>query len=263
MTEQPQIRFEDGAAYENFMGVWSRSAGETFLDWLAPGKGLHWIDVGCGNGAFTELVVERTAPQRVLGVDPSDAQLDYARGRPKARRAQFVKGDAMALPAGAKEFDAAVMALVIFFVPEPAKGVAEMARVVKPGGSISAYAWDLEGGGFPFRLMQEELSAMGMPTPMPPNPQASRFEVLEQLWRGAGIGNIETRTIPVERIYADFDAMWAVNLSGPRLAAASAQMTEEQRQTLKSRLRSRVSPDPQGRITASARAHAIKGRLPA
>ena len=68
--EQPQIRFEDGAAYEDFMGVWSRSAGEDFLRWLAPPAHRRWADVGCGNGAFTELLVERCAPQEVQGIDP-------------------------------------------------------------------------------------------------------------------------------------------------------------------------------------------------
>lgn len=55
MADQP-IRFDDGAAYERFMGKWSQLAGETFLDWLAPEPGLRWLDVGCGNGAFTEML---------------------------------------------------------------------------------------------------------------------------------------------------------------------------------------------------------------
>jgi ubiquinone/menaquinone biosynthesis C-methylase UbiE len=142
---EPQIRFDDGAAYERMMGVWSRSAGEIFLDWLAPRAGGKWIDVGCGNGAFTELIIARTAPAEVQGIDPSDGQLAYARSRSGARMATFHSGDAMALPFAAGAFDVAVMALVIFFVPEPAKGVAEMARVVAPGGQVAAYAWDIAG----------------------------------------------------------------------------------------------------------------------
>ena len=156
----PQIRFDDGAAYEAFMGRWSRLVGEPFLDWLAPSNGLRWIDVGCGNGAFTELVVERCSPSHVRGIDPSDAQLAFARSRLQGRPASFDEGDAMALPYAGAAFDAAVMALVIFFVPDPARGVAEMARVVRPGGSVSAYAWDILGGGFPFAALQAELDAM-------------------------------------------------------------------------------------------------------
>src|ERR1700676_2607787 len=95
---QSQISYEDGAAYERMMGVWSRIAGEIFLDWLAPRSGLRWIDIGCGNGAFTELLVERCAPAEVQGIDPSEAQLAFARTRPAARVAEFRQGDAMALP---------------------------------------------------------------------------------------------------------------------------------------------------------------------
>ena len=65
------------------MGTWSRLAGEIFLDWLAPRPGLRWIDIGCGNGAFTELLVERCAPAEVQGIDPSEAQLAFARTRPR------------------------------------------------------------------------------------------------------------------------------------------------------------------------------------
>src|SRR5215470_4229097 len=93
-----QIRFDDGAAYERMMGKWSRLAGEIFLDWLAPPSGLRWLDVGCGNGAFTELIVERCAPFETQGVDPHEAQLAVARGRQGARGAVFLPGDAMALP---------------------------------------------------------------------------------------------------------------------------------------------------------------------
>ena len=144
---QPQIRYDDGAAYERMMGAWSRIAGEIFLDWLAPPPGLRWIDVGCGTGAFTELLVERCAPAEVQGIDPSEAQLSFARARPAGRTAEFHRGDALALPFGGDNFDAAVMALVIFFVPDPTKGVAEMARVVRPGGTVATYVWDMMGGG--------------------------------------------------------------------------------------------------------------------
>src|SRR5215470_9546672 len=97
MAEQ-QIRFDDGGAYEQAMGVWSRSAGEVFLDWLAPAVGLRWLDVGCGSGAFTELIVQRCAPIEAQGIDPSEEQLAFARTRPAARVARFQHGDAMALP---------------------------------------------------------------------------------------------------------------------------------------------------------------------
>jgi ubiquinone/menaquinone biosynthesis C-methylase UbiE len=160
-----QTRFDDGAAYERMMGNWSRLAGEIFLDWLAPLSGLRWIDIGCGGGAFTELLVERCAVAEVQGIDPSEGQLAFARARPAGRVAEFRQGDAMALPFSEDRFDVAVMALVIFFVPDPAKGVAEMVRVVRPGGTVATYAWDVFGGGFPLEPIQVEMRALGVTPP--------------------------------------------------------------------------------------------------
>src|SRR6266404_2891738 len=93
-----EIRFDDGAAYEQYMGKWSQLAGQAFLEWLGPKPGLRWLDVGCGNGAFTQMLVERCAPICVQGIDPSEAQLAHARSRPALRAAEFRAGDAMALP---------------------------------------------------------------------------------------------------------------------------------------------------------------------
>ncbi len=159
----PPIRFNDGAAYERGMGIWSRLAGDIFLDWLAPAPDLRWLDVGCGSGAFTEAVIQRFAPAEVQGVDPSEQQLAFARTR--SQGATFRQGDAMALPFPPDRFDAAVMALVIFFVPDPANGVAEMARVVRPGGLVATYSWDFAGGGFPFQPVHEALGTIGV-TPL-------------------------------------------------------------------------------------------------
>ena len=92
------IRFDDGAAYERYMGVWSRYAGAEFLDWLAPKPGLRWIDVGCGNGAFTEMIVERCAPSAIQGIDPSEAQLAYARKVVLDVRSAVVDIEAPGLP---------------------------------------------------------------------------------------------------------------------------------------------------------------------
>lgn len=262
MTE-PQIRFDDGAAYEDFMGKWSQLAGDTFLHWLAPPPGLNWLDVGCGNGAFTELLVARCAPVAVHGIDPSPEQIAWARTRLPGGAVQFEVGDAQALPYAGRAFDAAVMALVIFFVPDPAKGVAEMARVVRPGGSVSAYAWDILGGGFPFAALQQEMAALGVPPLWPPSAEASRLDAMRALWAGAGLVQVETREIVVERTFADFASFWRIAQSGPRLAPRLAAMPPDDVARLQQRLRERLGADAEGRITYSARANAIKGVVPA
>jgi len=257
-----KIRFEDGAGYERMMGVWSRLAGEVFLDWLAPPPGLRWVDVGCGNGAFTELLVDRCAPTQVQGVDPSEAQLAFARARPAARVARFQVGDAMALPFADDSFDAAAMALVIFFVPDPGKGVAEMARVVRPGGIVCAYAWDITAGGFPLVALQEEMRALGVAPNLPPSVDAARIDALRELWAGAGIGEVETRQITVERTFDDFDDWWGAAQFSASTGAKLKAMPAADVEILKQRLRARLPADASGRITHGARANAVKGRLP-
>jgi SAM-dependent methyltransferase len=262
MSTSP-IRFDDGAAYERFMGIWSRAVGEAFLDWLSPPSGWRWLDIGCGNGAFTEVIVDRATPGAVDGVDPSAAQLAYARTRPALQGLRFQQGDAMALPFAADSFDAAVMPLVIFFVPEPAQGVAEMARVVRPGGSVAAYAWDMPGGGFPYFALQSAIREAGLPVPTPPSPEASRLEVLEELWRGAGLVDVATREITVQRRFAGFDDYWTTVRGGPSVGATLQSLTPPQVEALKNDVRARLpAAAADGSLTLSARANAVQGRVP-
>jgi SAM-dependent methyltransferase len=259
---EPQIRYDDAAGYERYMGYWSQRAGEVFLDWLAPRPGLRWIDIGCGNGAFTELIVGRCAPAEVQGIDPSEAQIAYARERPGARTAEFRQGDAMALPFPARRFDAAVMALVIFFVPEPAQGVAEMVRVVGPGGMVATYVWDIFGGGFPLDPIQAGMRDMGLKPVLPPRSDASRIDALRSLWLDAGLEAVETREIAVQRTFENFDDLWATSILGASIRPMIAAMTAADVEALKQRLRARLPADAAGRITYASRANAVKGRVP-
>jgi ubiquinone/menaquinone biosynthesis C-methylase UbiE len=261
MTEQV-LRFVDGAAYEQNMGIWSRFAGDIFLDWLAPPPGLRWIDIGCGNGAFTELLIARSAPEDVQGIDPSDGQLDYARKRPGARAATFHRGDAMAIPFADGRFDAAVMALVLVFVPDPRKGIAEMVRVLKPGGIAATYMWDMLGGGFPLDPVLAEMRVLGLSPTRPPQMDASRIGTLQELWTGAGLEGVEVREITVQRTFADFEEFWSINLKAPSVAPMVAAMAPADLSRLKEGVRARVPSDSTGRITRTARANAVKGRLP-
>jgi SAM-dependent methyltransferase len=260
--QTPPIRFDNGATYERYMGVWSQLAGNAFLDWLTPKGGLRWLDVGCGNGAFTELLAARCAPVALEGIDPAEGQLAFARTRPVARLARFSTGDAMALPFQDDTFDAAVMPLVIFFVPEPAQGVAEMARVVGPGGLVSAYAWDMGGGGFPYEQLHAEMRAMGLIVPVPPSADASRLEALRDLWTGGGLQAVETHVITVQRTFAGFDDYWTTIQGAPNAGATLAKMTPADLALLQARMRELLAADTAGRIVYSARAHAVKGIVP-
>lgn len=262
MKSQP-IRFNDGGAYDRFMGVWSRLVGPIFLDWLAAAPHKRWLDVGCGNGAFTQMIVERTQPRSIHGIDPSEAQLEFARQQPALDAVNFQLANAMDLPFADDEFDCAVMPLVLFFVPDPARGVAEMARVVGPGGLVAAYSWDMTAGGFPYQQVRDALGEFGIAALDPPSAEASRQEVLRALWLNAGLTAIESQTITVERTYLDFEDYWNILLAGPSVAQAIAALDPGGSSRLRELLQSRLQPSGGGPITLSARANAIRGVVPA
>lgn len=254
----PDKIFDDGRAYEAMMGDWSRRAGHVFLDWINPSNGLNWLDVGCGSGAFTALLAERCAPKSIHGIDPSEPQLIYARHRKLPCPAQFQAGDAQALPYPDNSFDAAVMALVIFFVADPAKGVAEMARVTKPGGIVGAYVWDVMNGGSPVSRFEQQMPG----TRFRPSPTASSMAALEGFWRDAGLEAIETRAITVERSFPDFDTLWSMSINGTVLKPQVAALPPDEAEAVKQRVRAVFPPAADGSITYSGTANAISGRVP-
>ncbi len=261
VVEIPQ--FTDGEAYERLMGRWSRLAGAIFLDWLAPPSGLRWLDVGCGNGAFTELLVERCAPSEVQGIDPSEEQLSFARDRASTAMVEFQQGDAQALPFEDGVFDIAAMALAINLIPDPAKAVEEMARVVRPGGWVATYMWDFLGGGFTMEPIRQALDEMGVPTPLPAA-EVVRMDGMRDLWEKAGFDDVASRRIDVSVTYDDFDDFWDANTgtgATNTITKAIGTLSPAEVEKLKERLRVKLPTDPQGHICYGAFANAVKGRV--
>ncbi len=263
MNEAPNL-FNDGKAYERLMGRWSQRVAPRFIDWLDPPKGLRWIDVGCGNGAFTDVLIARCAPAAVTGIDPSDGQLAYARTRPGTRMAQFRIADAQSLPFADDSFDAASMALVITFLPDPVKAASEMARVVKPGGIVATYMWDFMGGGFPLMPIYTAMKSLGMAAPAPPNIDASQRDAMQAIWQQAGLQAVATEVIRIAVGYSDFDDFWASN-SVPvgTSGKAISELAPAARETLKATLREQLPIAADGSIAYEAFANAVKGRVPA
>jgi ubiquinone/menaquinone biosynthesis C-methylase UbiE len=254
--------FSDGEVYERLMGRWSRLVGKTFLAWLNLPKRVQWLDVGCGNGAFTEEIIAHCAPATVVAIDPSDDQLAFARMRREANVADFRVGDAQALQFADASFDVAIMALVISFLPDPAKAVAEMARVVRPGGWVATYMWDVPGGGTPVDPIYIQMEAMGMTSVRPSNPEVSRRETLQELWERTGLAAIETRTIRIPVSYSNFDDFWESNTApiGPQ-GKLIGRMSVDAREELRTRLRGRLPITSDGRIVYESFANAVKGRV--
>jgi ubiquinone/menaquinone biosynthesis C-methylase UbiE len=254
--------FTDGAAYERMMGRWTRAAGDVFLDWLSLPPGLRWIDIGCGTGAFTQLLLDKCHPREVHALDPSADQIAYARTTPAAKRVSFQVGDAQSLPFGAREFDAAAMALVITFIPDPEKAIAEMKRVVRPGGTVGTYVWDFASGGSTLEPLRKAIEAVGVAVPPTPGHQNSGRERLKSFFESAGLDNVEARLIEIDVSYSDFDAYWRSQTGlANNIVQHLNKMTATDVEKVKAHLRERL-PDRAGRIAYKARASAAKGRVP-
>src|SRR6516165_2353213 len=151
---------------------------------------------------------------------------------------------------------------MIPFIPDPAKGVAEMARVVRPGGMVATYIWDMLGGGYPLEPIRVEMSAMGLTVLSPPSLEASRIEVLRDLWTRAGLDAVETREITVQRTFPDFEDFWTTSLSAPSMQSVIPATAPNDIELLKARVRASLPADATGHITNSARANVVKGRVP-
>jgi SAM-dependent methyltransferase len=254
--------FTDGEVYERMMGRWSRLAGETFLAWLDLPKGLRWLDVGCGNGAFTEEIVARCAPAAVMAIDPSGQQLAFARTRPGAKMAKFETGDAQKLSLADGTFDVAIMALVLAFLLDPAKAVAEMARVVRPGGWVASYMWDIQNGGSPTTPIYTAIESLDSTVPVRPNPAASLLEAMRGFWEVAGLEVIETCVIRIPVRFANFDDFWDSTTVpvGPQGKVIAA-MSPDTREKLRVRLREDLPATSDGQIVYESFANAVKGRV--
>ncbi len=139
-----------GDSYDQYMGRWSRLIAPLFLKWLDAPLQREWLDVGCGTGALSGAILQTQNPSSIVAIDPSEGFLAKASASIADARVTFKVGDAMALPVETASCDIAASALVLNFVSDRAKALAEMNRAVRPGGVIGFYVWDYPGGGVEF-----------------------------------------------------------------------------------------------------------------
>jgi SAM-dependent methyltransferase len=259
-----KVAFDDAAAYDRLMGQWSRAIGERFLDWLAPPADLRWLDVGCGAGAFTELVQRSTSPNAIVGVDPAPAQIEYARRQ--SPDAEFRVADAMALPFADGEFDIVASALVINFIPDRAKALAEMHRVLRPGGTVSAYVWHRSptANDAPFAPIERGLESIGANVLRPPVRPESTPEGATAALHSAGFSNVAVTLLEASRTFRDFDDYWDTHclpIAPPGQSIAA--LTDEGRAKLQEAMRAILPAAADGSVNYSSRALAFKAVKPA
>lgn len=266
MTADRKDVWASGETYEPYVGRWSRLVGREFVDWLGLPWGLRWLDVGCGTGALSRVILERCSPREVVGIDPSDGYIAYARTHVTDSRASFEVGDAQALPFPDAEFAAAVAGLVINFMPDRDRALAEMERVVRPGGQVAAYVWDYAGEMQMMRYFWD--AAVTVDPGALELDEGRRFPIakpgpLSELFRRAGLQAVETRAVDVPTIFKDLDDYWSPFLGGQGPAPGYCMsLPEERRAALRERIRASLPIRADGSIHLLARAWAVRGVVP-
>jgi ubiquinone/menaquinone biosynthesis C-methylase UbiE len=261
---ETKVTFDAADDYERLMGRWSRAIGEKFLDWLTPAANADWLDVGCGTGAFTELVLKRCAPKSVSGIDPAPAQIEHARKHFPA--ADFRTGEATTLPFGDAQFDIVASALVINFIPDRPKALTEMRRVLRDGGVVAAYLWDRSAAAdlSPHSPMEHGLLKIGVESLRPPAAPESTPGGAKAALEHAGFSDIAVTSIEATQTFRDFDDYWQTQTL--RLAPVGktiAALTDAQRTQLRETMHSILPPAADGSITYASRALAFSARKPA
>jgi SAM-dependent methyltransferase len=248
--------------YERFMGRWSRAIGEKFLDWLDAPTNAPWLDVGCGTGALSELIAKRCAPKSISGIDPSAAQVDYARKLLPGHT--FEVGDSMALPYGDASFGVVASALVIHFIPDRQKAFHEMRRVLAPGGLVGGYTWKRTAeydfaAYWPMLRGAEKVGGAALRSAVVS--EGSIAGMCASL-KAAGFTDVAATEIEVAQTYTSFDDYWQsqTHPSSPPGKTVAA-LNEQQRVKLRDLLRETM-PAADGTVTYSALAIAGKARKP-
>jgi ubiquinone/menaquinone biosynthesis C-methylase UbiE len=199
-------------AYDSYMGRWSRRLASAFLEFAGLIEGGAVLDVGCGTGSLTLEI----AAHRIAGsIDALDYESEFVEAlntRKGAGSINVRQGDAMALPYESARFDMALSLLVLHFVPDPARTISEMVRVVKPGGIVAAAVWDTFGGMPSRRMFWDTVAAIHPPAeqrrsgllirPM------TRPNELQTAFQRAGLASVAATLLTIRMDFESFEDFW-------------------------------------------------------
>ena len=252
-----------GNAYERFMGRWSTLVAQKFLHWLAIPPAQSWLDVGCGTGSLTRLILESYKPKEVNSIDPSSNFISHAQRFITNSSVHFRVGLAESLDLDSSSIDTVVSGLVLNFVPQPMVAIAEMLRVLKPGGKVGIFVWDYARGMQILRNFWD--AAVELDSTANKFDEGIRFPLcqegqLESLLQAAGLKQVEATAIEVKTVFQNFDDYWQPFLGNVGPAPSyTMSLSEKDRQKLEDKLRKSLPIDHDGSISLTARAWAVKG----
>ena len=249
-----------GSAYDLYMGRYSIPLADVFADAAGAEHGQTALDVGCGPGALTRVLVDRLGAGAVAACDPSPPFVDECKAR--LRGVDVRLGRAEHIPFDDDRFDAALAQLVLHFVSDPPAAAAEMTRTVRPGGLVGACVWDFAKGMEMLRHFWDAASTLN--SDAPDEALTLRFGApgeIVALFEGAGLLSVEETSLTVQSRYDDFDEMWSGFLAGIGPAGAfTMSLADEQRQRLRQDLYRRIG-EPDGPFSLSATARCAIGRV--
>jgi SAM-dependent methyltransferase len=258
----------DGAAYEIFLGRWTKELAECLLDFAGFAADGGLLDAGCGTGSLAHAMVARWPARHIVGVDCAEPYIAYARARGTGAWPAFEIGDAAALRHDDGTFAGAAAQLVLNFVPDAGGALREMRRVTRRGGKVVAAVWDFRGGLVYQRMFWDTAAGLD------PQAGAARDRLfsgplalpdgLPRLFREAGLADIERGSLTIRMNYASFDDYWRPLLGGQGPVGTYVTALEE---AMRCRIEDAVrcaycSGAPDGERSLTATAWAVRGTVP-
>lgn len=254
--------------YDQYMGRWSKRLAPLFLDFAGIADGECIIDVGCGTGSLTFLILDRADISTIEAIDFEEQFIDALKQRNTDPRISARKGDACSIPFGENHFDRALSMLVLHFVPTPEQAVAEMLRVVRPGDIVAATVWDTFGGMPSQRMFWDtftaiEPTALGRRGLALMRPMTFPGE-MARAFTAAGLENIIEATLTIRMDFANFDDYWLPLINGQgTLATFFSTLPKDVPDRVQRGVRQAyLSDQPDGPRSFASVAWAVKGTVP-
>ena len=244
-------------SYDHFMGRYSVQLSAQLADLAGVQAGQRVLDVGCGPGALTAVLVERVGAENVAAVDPSEPFVAAARERNPGADVRLAPAEE--LPFADDEFDAALAQLVVHFMSDAVAGIREMARVTKPGGAVAASVWDLAGERAPISPFWAGARKLRPTAQDEAGRAGARQGHLAAIFEEAGLREIEVAEHSATVEHESFDDWWRPYTLGVGPAGAYAtSLSEDELEQLREEC-SRILPEAPFSLTATA--WAVRGTV--
>jgi SAM-dependent methyltransferase len=258
--------FADAQAYERFMGRWSRILAPRLVEFTSLPDSGRVLDVGSGTGALAFSIAELKPQCQVVGIDPSKEYVGYAQSRNRfSERATFQTGDAQSLQFPDSTFDNTLSLLVVNFIPDRKRALAELIRVTKPTGRIAAAVWDYGAGMRMLRLFWDAAVAV--------DPSAGKLDEshmplcrageLAEFWKQCGLDQVEERPLDISMRFESFADYWEPFLLGQGPAGAYVRnLDDHRREALRAEVRRRLAVTAEDvPFSLPGRAWAVRGAV--